>query len=160
MHKVQRVHIREADDSDSAEVFEWRNDMLSRAMSRDSEAVSWQQHVRWFDCVLAEQSKLLLICEHSTPTSPQKIGVVRFDLDSRRVQAEISINLAPNMRGKGFAKACLQNAIQHFLSVFPDCRTILADIKTENESSKKSFLGVGFKQISQSESFIRCRFDA
>ena len=92
---------------------------------------------RFFDSFNYPQ-RLILICEDYK----NKIGMVRFDLIESK--ALISINLRPEIRGKGYAKKCLEKSIDFFIKYFPDCEYLEAKIKKINQASKKSFKGVGF----------------
>ena len=70
------------------------------------------------------------------------IAVVRFDIEDSR--AELSINLSPAQRGQGFASKCLSLAIEYFKECYPLVSELVAEIKTINLPSKKSFERVGF----------------
>ena len=151
------IDVRQAEEHDSKTLFNWRNDPFTREMSRDSRPVPWSRHEKWFNKALRDRSRLILICED--PNTGAQVGMVRFDFTDERVQSVISINLAPEMRGKGYAKPCLLAAIAYLVKNVPNCRTILADIKNTNLGSRKSFEGVGFSQATESEGFFSYRMD-
>jgi RimJ/RimL family protein N-acetyltransferase len=134
------ITVRAADYRDSKDIFEWRNDELTRHMSHTTDFVQWDEHSRWFAASLTNKSRLLVICEEGETNS--KIGIVRFDVDNER--ALISINLSPDMRGKGLAKKCLSEAIEFFKTFYPNVLYIDAEIKADNRGSKRSFESVGF----------------
>jgi RimJ/RimL family protein N-acetyltransferase len=141
------INVRSATLNDSKDVFEWRNDELTRLMSHTTNVVQWDEHNKWFDYSLTNEFRLLVICEEIE--SQEKVAVVRFDIESER--GLISINLAPNKRGKGLAKPCLREAILFFKTTFPDVLFINAEIKTVNVPSRCVFEGLGFvfkKQLS------------
>ena len=137
---MKRVIIRNADQLDCNDVFDWRNDPMSIKMSHNSEHVSWKEHIVWFNDSLKDPSRALFICED--PSSNSKVGIVRFDLidDS----CTVSINLAPDMRGKGFSAICLTSSIDFFKKRFPHISVINATIKSSNIKSQKSFTRAGF----------------
>ncbi len=154
---MKDINIRIANNNDSSDIFTWRNDELSRKMSRDSNEVSWQQHETWYQQKMMDKNSLLLICEDAT--TEVKIGVVRFDFaDDNNEEAEISINLSSMARGQGYAKICLQSAIAYMVPHYPQCQKIIADIKTDNEASKKSFEYAGFEVSSIDDGFYRCYY--
>lgn len=136
---MDSIKVRLATGSDCKDVFEWRNDQLTRQMSHATEIVEWVRHKRWFQKSLMNHSRLLLICEDDVN---EKIAVIRFDLDSD--SATISINLSPNQRDKGFAKKCLSHSIEYISSHKKKLKYLLAEIKEINLASQKLFLGVGF----------------
>ena len=91
---------RKANQSDSQDIFDWRNDELTRLMSHTSNLVGWDEHQAWFKASLMMRSRLLVMCEDQGLT--EKVAVVRFDVMNGR--ALISINLSPRMRGRGWRK--------------------------------------------------------
>lgn len=134
------VVVRRAIRSDSEDIFNWRNDDLTRQMSHGDEYIDFETHDQWMTSSLSNENRLLLICEDANTS--QKAGVVRFDVDNN--QAIISINLAPEMRGKGLASQCLIGAIEYFKPAFATVSLIIATVKTQNQSSIRAFQKVGF----------------
>lgn len=144
------VVVRLATLADSHDILAWRNDQQTRQMSRESSPVSEPDHAAWFDSMIERSDRLLTICGASG--KDEKVGVVRFDLYGSQ-EAEISINLAPTARGRGFAKACLKRAIEFLQREHPNCTRICAEIREDNVGSIRSFEGVGFVFIGQRENF-------
>ena len=134
--------VRKVNDGDSIDIFDWRNDALTRQMSHKTDYVEWDRHSNWFSTSLTNENKLLIMCEKKDTL--EKIAIVRFDVDEGR--ALISINLNPNQRGKSLAKLCLTNSIDYFSKYFSDINKIVAEIKKENITSEKTFLGIGFEK--------------
>ena len=133
-------YIRKANDDDSRDIFDWRNDELTRQMSHTSDFVDWNGHSGWFAASLTNKNRLILMCEEESTN--EKVAMVRFDVEGNR--ALISINLSPKMRGKQKAKGCLSDAISFFQKSYSNVRFIDAEIKSINIASQKSFIGVGF----------------
>ena len=146
--------VRRADELDSKDIFDWRNDALTRRMSHSTDLVEWDAHMRWFAASLSNPNRLLIICEDEN--SNAKVAVVRFDIKS--VRALISINLSPNMRGKGKAKQCLKDSIALFQTICPKVRFIDAEIKPINTASQHSFIGVGFTLLGEKEGVLRYEY--
>ena len=138
-------NIRKANDDDSRDIFDWRNDELTRQMSHTSDFVDWNGHSGWFAALLANKNRLIVMCEDESTN--EKVAMVRFDLEDDR--ALISINLSPKMRGKQKAKGCLSDAISFFQKYFSDVRFIVAEIKSINIPSQKSFIAVGFVLVKE-----------
>ena len=95
------IALRQACDEDKKVLWQWRNDALTRAMSRNTNEVPWADHCAWFDGVLADVSRHLLIGEKEG----QALGTVRLDGASN--SAEINITVAPQARGQGAGLALL-----------------------------------------------------
>ncbi|MEQ3641407.1 MAG: GNAT family N-acetyltransferase [Alteromonas sp.] len=128
--------------SDAEYLFKWRNDPHTIAMSLNSMAVTWNEHVSWLQHALNDKKKLLILCylEDADP-----VGFVRFDVHRR--YTEVSINLNPRCRGKGYAKKCLTAALERFKKEFQRSTLIKARIKIENDASKQLFTGAGFRYL-------------
>ena len=123
--------IRKATRSDSLDVLAWRNDPLTRAMSRSPEEIAKAAHLAWFDKALRSPRLTLLIGEQDG----RKVGMVRFDHGE---QTEVSINLNPACRGERLGSALLAEALK---SVGGD---LTAEVKGENLASRRLFEDAGF----------------
>lgn len=93
--------------TDAKILFEWRNDPLTREMSRSSDPVDWESHIAWLEARLALPRPRLHIVEKFG----QPIGTFRIDGD------EISYTIAPEHRGKGLAVSMLVEARRMFGSL-------------------------------------------
>ena len=97
------MDIRPARMSDAELLFQWRNDPLTRAMSRNDAPVPWDTHISWLAGRLARSEPHLYIAESSVP-----VGTFRLDGD------EVSYTVAPEARGKGIGLAMLCIANEMF----------------------------------------------
>lgn len=95
--------------------------------------------MHWFEAKLADKSCLLLIY---SDLSGQDIGQVRFQKDEDNA-AIISISVAAEHRGKGYAKNMLISASDYFLAENSNSK-IKAYIKETNIGSIHSFEKAGF----------------
>ena len=74
--------------------------------------------------------------------------MIRFDkCDNEEYSYEVSINISPGSRGKGFGKKIITNGIRRFLKEVENCKFIRAEVKKQNESSNKLFKSCGFTFI-------------
>ena len=136
------MKIREANIDDSNDIFEWRNDPITRQMSFNSDVVTFSTHNKWFENSLHNKNRYLLIAEEEG----RKISVVRFDIKEEKSTAEININLNPLERGKRFSSTVISKSISYFNIVNNKrIKTIIAKIKKKNIASKCSFMKCGFK---------------
>ena len=140
------IKIRSAKENDSKDIFEWRNDELTRQMSNTSEIIEWENHSRWYSNSLDSESRILLICEDDRN---EKIAIIRFDISESN--AVISINLNPTQRSKGLAKSCLIKSIEFFSKQYIEIKNLIAEIKADNIASQKTFLGIGFTKYNLKE---------
>jgi len=134
--------IRKVNEGDSKDIFDWRNDALTRQMSHTTDLVEWDGHRKWFSSSLTNKNRLLVICEKKSTL--EKVSVVRFDVEEGRTL--VSINLNPNQRGKGLAKVSLIKSIDFFSENFTEAKRLVAEIKRENIGSQITFLGIGFEK--------------
>ena len=137
------IKTRKAELRDSKVIFDWRNDELTQKMSYTLGIVQWEGHSAWFASSLKNKNRLLLLCYNKKDS--KKIAIVRFDVDSTR--AMVSINLSPEMRGKGFSKKCLSESIKNFKNEFPQVGALDAKIKPENIASQRLFKSIGFVNV-------------
>lgn len=124
--------IREATQADAEDVWAWRQDPQTRAMSRSREATPLDAHRAWFAAALADPQRTLLIGE----LEAQKVGMVRFD---RGAVTEVSINVNPDCRGRGLGRALLALALRR------EPGEVWAEVKDENGPSRRLFEGAGFE---------------
>ncbi len=138
------IVILSAKDVHSEMIWEWRNDPITRKMFINGEKVSWEEHSSWYKKVLLDNCRKLYIGEESGIP----IGVVRFDKDyNKKYTYEVSINISPTRRRKGFGKKLLTNGIRRLLREVENCKFIRAEVKKDNESSNKLFKSCGFTFI-------------
>lgn len=140
--KQNTLKLRRADPADSLDIWNWRNDSHTRAMSKTSDLITWHRHCKWLADALDNKNSMLYIGE--LDPAPAKVGIVRFDLLENNFFAEVSINLNPQLRSQGFGKSLLSLAIQEF---FKYCsKDLIAEVKAENIPSIKMFTKLGFQE--------------
>jgi RimJ/RimL family protein N-acetyltransferase len=136
------VSLRPANLDDTQALFEWRNDPMTQAMSLNTDELDFATHERWFNGALKRKNCLILIA-HVNINEPA-VGMIRFDIDSNHCLATISLNLSSQSRGRGLAVRCLKQAIEVFRHRYENCELVLAQIKSNNIGSIKSFERAGF----------------
>lgn len=130
--------VRLAGDDDALEMLRWRNDPLTRAMSRNQAPLDEAAHRAWLAGALGDRRRLLLIgMDDRRPA-----GMLRFDWRDDR-QWEVSIALAPEARGRGMGKGLLKLALEHFFSTHGGA-AVLAEVRPDNLPSRRLFLSAGF----------------
>ena len=144
----KKIRIRAADKGDCDDIYVWRRDFVSRAMFFNSKIPSYEEHIHWFNSSLNNPDRKLYIGE----IAYTKIGVCRFDRNAKSGVFEVSINMNPNCRGRGYGKCLLASSIR---AVDKNSKTeFLAKIKPKNQASLKIFKTLGFKEIYSNESVI------
>ncbi len=139
------IRIRKAVLSDSEVILAWRNDEETRKMSFNQEAISVEDHNRWFLSSLDMSDRLLYIAEYKG----QPIGMVRFcKIDDKKW--EVSINLSPLYRGRGLGSKIIRSGCDAFLSERKKLM-LIAKTKAFNIASERAFKKAGFSDLDDYE---------
>lgn len=141
------MKIRPADLSDLDDIFEWRNNTLTRSMFLASDTVTLNEHIEWYQVSLKNPYRKIYI----GLIGELKVGVVRFDFDVDTDCSEVSINLNPKFRGNGYGFALLSESI----SLYDESNDtpLIATIKRWNSASLKIFNKCEFYIKSEDEFF-------
>ncbi len=102
---VAPVGIRPVTADDADLLFAWANDPAARAASFSTEPIARPDHVSWLRARLSDPSCRLWIGLAADDGTP--FGVVRFEPDADG-RAVVSINVAPEARGRGLGNALLR----------------------------------------------------
>jgi len=133
-----KLSIRKARKDDCKNIWLWWNDPVTRAMMKKNGQVPWEDHCVWFDKILVDDSRVLLVGE----VDGEAVGVVRFLQEADGVY-EVSINLAPEARGKGIGSKLLGLGLKH-LKQAKSVQLAFAMLKKSNIASKRTFEKNGF----------------
>jgi len=144
----QTLKIRRAIEADSKDIWEWRNDPITKSNSSNTDDISWDIHNNWYQKSLQNPDRFLYI---GTDTNDKKVGICRFDVADNGI--EVSINLNPAFRNKRLSEPLLASAIRQFQKSAN--LALLATIKHTNIASKKCFLNAGF---TYSSSDTKCEY--
>lgn len=136
--------LRAATLDDARDVWAWRQDPHTRAMSRVQDEIDLDSHLSWFARSLADPARRLLVGE----AAGEKIGMVRFD---RGAQLEVSINVNPACRSRGYGRLLLSRAMEMVEG------EVWAEIREENLASQRLFEAEGFELQSVRDGFRRYR---
>ena len=133
------IVIRKALKQDSEQIFAWRNHSSVRAVSRNSNLITWQEHQQWFSSVINDLNRPLLIGE----INDYPMGVVRFDIKEN--QAEVSIYVNPEEQSSGHGVKLLQSA-ENWLSLhYLEVSSIFAQVLGENSLSHRLFVSANYR---------------
>jgi RimJ/RimL family protein N-acetyltransferase len=128
---------------DALAVLEWRNDPTSVAASKSGALVKTADHLPWFAKSIDDPDRDIFIATEGD----RRIGMVRFDREDDAWL--VSINLAPDERGKGYGDRVLLKAIAEV-----GRRHYLAEIKADNLASIRMFERCGFRQVGIGGEFL------
>lgn len=148
------IILRLANINDAKKILDWRNDPVARNNFFNKEIVELDQHLLWLEKVLhdANRSLFIIIDENNI-----EIGQVRFDVNMD--EAEISITLDKNYRGKGYGAESISYSTNNFLKENKKIKRIIARIKPENSVSVNAFKKAGFAEVGGDNSAICMKFE-
>ena len=134
------------------DIFEWRNDKTTRAMSSSSEKIEFESHLCWFKNIMNDKNQFVYI----GIKEENRIGICRFHLDEKNKIAEVSINLNPNMRGKNYGFQLLSLSREKFFE--KQKIDLIAKVKETNKQSKKLFSKAGFFIYNKQDNFLYYKY--
>jgi RimJ/RimL family protein N-acetyltransferase len=127
------MRIRKAEKKDWLMLLEWRNDEITRKNSINSNLVNEHDHKEWFFSSLKSEKREIFIVEENEFA----IGTLRVDFkDGDKI---LSWTVAPEYRGKGYAKKMLKMLVDKLEG------ELVAFIKPDNTASIKIAEYAGFK---------------
>jgi RimJ/RimL family protein N-acetyltransferase len=132
--------FRKATLADVKLYFDWANDTIVREQSYNSSTIDFENHKKWFETKLEDDSCMLLLFQNEEKSN---IGQIRIQKENVK-EALIGISIAAEHRGKGLAKEMLLLASDYFLENNKGY-LINAYIKKQNISSKQVFEKAGFE---------------
>ena len=92
-----------------------------------------------------KNTKKFLYVGVSLGSKKMPMGIIRFDLiNPKKYYYEVSINIAPIMRGKGLGPFLLNYGTQAFDCEVNKCNRIYAELKVDNNASIKLFTSAGY----------------
>ena len=126
-----------ARNTDAPALLRWRNDSTTRAMSLQTGIVSEQEHMAWLAAVLKDPTVRLMI----VGDVDEVVGTYRLDYVGTN-DVEISLTVAPEHRGQGYASRIIDLAVNHACVLCAD--RVSAVVLESNTLSIRAFERCGF----------------
>lgn len=137
---LDHITFRMATINDALLYFTWANDAEVRKNSFHTKAISFDDHVKWFNDKL-NSGKCFFYLFSNINGVP--VGQVR--IEAHADETVIGISLDSAFRGKGLSSKMLIKASDDYLIKHPK-QKISAYIKYENVSSYKAFIAADFEE--------------
>jgi len=144
------VLLRPAASTDCEALWRWRNDPATRRASFQQDEIPHDAHTRWFAESLGRPDRRIYI----VVVNDADAGTVRLDLD--RDEARVSINLAPEWRGRGIGTRALRLLCRE-LCGSPKLERLSAQVRPENHASRVAFERAGFSVVAGQEHLLLVR---
>lgn len=135
------VVAREAVAADCDVMHAWRNAETVRRVSLDSSEIPLDAHRAWFQRVLNDPDRHLLVGE----LDGEGVGVVRWDLDREKQTAEVSIYVSPSRLGQGLGPALLRAGERWLRANEPAIHSVRALVRPQNRASRTLFAQDGYE---------------
>ncbi len=148
------VTLRLAARGDSDDLLAWRNDPATRANSRNTAEIAQDAHALWFERALGDPNRRIWIAE----SDGRKLGTVSA-VRVREAGVEVSITVAPAMRGRGTGSTMLRAAVAEAARLWP-AAAILAVIRPGNTASRRLFERCGFAMTGEQDGLMVYRWGA
>jgi len=143
---VQNIQLIacQPNDEDGRKVYAWRTDPATQAMFFTHMALDWEGFWPvWRDGYFSDTD---LVPAFAVNEQGEPLGVVSFSrmepIEGLGVCVDISINVAPEARGKGVGVQALRRVADYLQGRGVD--TVIAVVKLDNPASAKSFENAGF----------------
>jgi GNAT superfamily N-acetyltransferase len=152
MARAVRLSARPATLADAAWLLRLRNDPATIAASRGQRAVEGWEHTVWLKGCLQDNARALMVVVRRG----RRVGIYRLDgLGSAEV--ELSLTVAPEWRGRGFARLIVALAMRHARQHGYAGSTVRALVRAENAPSLIAFLHNGFVPTGFFDGLVRMR---
>lgn len=130
-----------ADETQSKLVYDWANDSETRKQSFCTGQIPWETHLEWYRNCLQSDTREMYICYHED----EPVGLFRLDWLSD-TQAEISYNIAPKYRRRGYGIEMLRIGEKMLSATRGPVLTLYARVKEQNAASRKIFCESGYTE--------------
>lgn len=125
--------LRRATEADCERIWQWASDPQTRAASFSGDPIPWEDHRPWYAARLASPACFLFV---GLDAAGAPIGMVRFDAAGD--EAAISVNLAPEARGRSLGGALIAKGVDEFFRV-SSAGLVRAWIRPGNLASMRAF---------------------
>ncbi len=131
--------LRKATFDDLNILYEWANDPAVRKNSFHSEPIPYENHQKWFEQIMADESVLqFILMDEGMP-----VGQIRLSVD--KDEAEIGYSIAQSCRGKGYGHEILRLIAEEIRVNYPYIKKLVAKVKPDNIASNKLFESEGYE---------------
>jgi RimJ/RimL family protein N-acetyltransferase len=139
---MKKIKFRKAELSDINIFFKWINEAEARGNSFDSNIVTWEEHVKWFNEKVYDPNYSFYLFQNK---NDDYIGQIRIN-KVNEIDSIIGVSVCSNHRGLGYGSQILKEASSDYFKSFKNS-IINAYIKSDNISSKKIFEKAGFSWL-------------
>lgn len=140
MNNNLSFNLRLARPDDALPILKIRNSEAVRNVSFNTEVISEEDHIKWFNNSLQREDRWILV---AALESQELIGVLRYDIINP-TGLEVSIFLNPEYVGHGIGHNLINKGNIWVQQHMKNIRTIEAKVLSDNVASNKTFIKCGF----------------
>ena len=133
------IQLQEASTDHRHYLYRLVCDPVTRAMAMTTAIPSWSDHCEWFqDWLDLPNARRWIVTQNDAP-----VGQVWCLRDT--ATALITVNLQPDLRGRGIGRMAIALATQDAVETWN--LPVIAKIKQANVASRKAFTHAGYDQV-------------
>jgi RimJ/RimL family protein N-acetyltransferase len=133
--------IKKITNVDCDLLYDWVNDETVRSNSFNSQKISYNNHIRWFQQSLVSKDRYIYIFyEEDIP-----IGQIRLDIQG--LEGIIDYSIDKKFRGKGYGTEMLRILEAKIKKSNLILKSLAGKVKYENYPSQKAFEKAGYNKV-------------
>lgn len=136
---TESLVLRRADLQDSGFVWQWRNDPATQQNSLNGDAVSWNNHHRWFAAKIVDPETAIYVLEHR---SFGPVAQARYEKRDPK-SAEVHVTVSPQARGQGVGTRMLRESAMDAMQSL-GVSEVVAIVALDNAGSLRAFDKSGY----------------
>jgi spore coat polysaccharide biosynthesis protein SpsF (cytidylyltransferase family) len=130
--------------------YECRNQTTTRKMMLNEKFIKYQEHKKWYlDSIKSNSYFLYIAYSQSKP-----VGTISFRADELFYNADVSVIVHENSRGKNFGFQILKRGIIFFFKNYRYNINLIARVKKRNKASSKIFIKNKFDLFIKNKKFL------
>lgn len=138
---LETITLRPVTMADSESIYAWRNHPETRRYSHNPEPILPEEHEVWFDEILSDPARVLLVGE----SSKIPLGVIRYDITGDL--ASVSFYVVPGQAGQGYGAALLLAGNSWLQRNRPEISKVHGQVLQDNTRSLRAFEKAGFRIV-------------
>lgn len=133
------LRLRKASQEDMDLLFQWANDAAVRSNAFHTEQIPYENHVKWFEKMMADASVYqYILCDGEL-----SVGQIRLNIEGNA--AVIDYSVAAAFRGKGYGSRMLRMIpMQIVQDRISNVTELVGQVKYGNNASARTFESCGY----------------
>ena len=134
------IKLRKATYADIDLLYQWANDPIVRQGAFHTEPIPYEDHVKWFEKMMADEN----VYQYILCGDNEEIGQIRLNQEDS--QAIISYSISKEYRGKGYGSQMLKLIEVQAKEDITDIKELVGLVKYTNPASMRAFEKCGYEK--------------